>query len=753
MRALRVVGISEDGRELSVVLEDSARQERFTVPADEQLRAAARGDLTRLGQISIELESQLRPREIQARIRAGASVDQVAAAAGVPAEKIERYAYPVLLERSRTAEVAQRAHPMRADGPDNRMLGDVVAHTFGLRGQEYHPVEWDSWKGDDGRWVVALSWRAGRSDNRALWTFQPGAHGGTVTAIDEHAHDLIEGLPAGPLRTVGPVIDISRQDEQRPPAPEEGHELRAAASDIAARRDVSDWSRVAPEPRRPEPRRQAARAEPAEPQQREPHVRPTGPTSPPPNGPLPSGSPNRHVKVTRPRPPTARTAAATPHPPTAPAPRPSRAGASAEASQPATGPTGTARPDNSPSGTTGATPSGSNGATPSGANSATPSGSNGATPSGANSATPSGSKGAHRPARRRTAGTAGAARPAPPHPRPRTIAFGRAPRQRQIARLAAATLPQPALTPGLALRSPRPPCPTRGHHSRKRQASPTRRPRPPRRWRTSPRPKPLPPASAEPEPRRPSRRRSAAARASPSCRPGTRCCSGCAASAEQLDGQVLRPSAVPSSRRTHQRHAWGGRRPSRTTANSRSGRSGSALPCTACSRPLSKRDQFGRADPGPHGTRRPARGRAARPAPRAARSGPPRRPPPRPRRARRAGPAWRRPPRRCGRAARRTPARDQPPRRPGPGQRDELAHPRHRDRLEQRLLRREVPVDRARADARPRRDRVEWHAVSRFGERLAGRGEHPLAVAAGVGAQWSIGRGQTGRSFRIVEAG
>ncbi len=269
MRALRVVGISEGGGELSVVLEDSGRQERFTVPADEQLRAAARGDLTRLGQISIELESQLRPREIQARIRAGASVDQVAAAAGVPPQKIERFAYPVLLERSRTAEVAQRAHPMRADGPDTRMLGDVVAHTFGLRGQEYHSAEWDSWKGDDGRWVVALSWRAGRSDNRALWTFQPGAHGGTVTAVDEHAHDLVEGLPARPLRTVGPVIDIPRPDEQPPPAPEEGHALRAAASDIAARRDVSDWSRVAPEPRRPEPRRQAMRSEPVEAPQRE----------------------------------------------------------------------------------------------------------------------------------------------------------------------------------------------------------------------------------------------------------------------------------------------------------------------------------------------------------------------------------------------------------------------------------------------------------------------------------------------------
>lgn len=231
MRALRVVGITEGG---DVVLEDPGRRERFTVPADEQLRAGARGDLTRLGQIAIELESQLRPREIQARIRAGASVEQVASAAGVPIQKIERFAYPVLLERSRTAEVAQHAHPVRRDGPDVRMLGDVVAHTFGLRGQEYTEAEWDSWKGEDGKWLVALSWRTGRSDNRAHWTFQPGAHGGTVSSVDEHASDLVEGLPARPLRPVGPVIDIARPEELAP-APQPA-ELRAAASDAVRER-------------------------------------------------------------------------------------------------------------------------------------------------------------------------------------------------------------------------------------------------------------------------------------------------------------------------------------------------------------------------------------------------------------------------------------------------------------------------------------------------------------------------------------
>ncbi|MBN9112650.1 MAG: DUF3071 domain-containing protein [Pseudonocardia sp.] len=261
MRALRVVGITEDG---GVVLEDPGRSERFTVPADEQLRAAARGDLTRLGQIAIELESQLRPREIQARIRAGASVEQVAAAAGVPLQKIERFAYPVLLERSRTAEMAQGAHPLRADGPDVRTLGETVAHTFGLRGQEYLEAEWDSWRGEDGRWIIALSWRAGRSDNSAHWTFQPGAHGGTVTALDEHASDLVEGLPMRPLRTVGPVIELGGRPEEEPEAPEpvEPAVVRAAVGAPLRERPMP----VAPEPRHdprpsrpatPEPRRSA----------------------------------------------------------------------------------------------------------------------------------------------------------------------------------------------------------------------------------------------------------------------------------------------------------------------------------------------------------------------------------------------------------------------------------------------------------------------------------------------------------------
>ncbi|QUQ69444.1 septation protein SepH [Kutzneria sp. CA-103260] len=221
MRALRVVGLDDDGT--SVICEDPVRGERYTIPCDERLRAAARGDVARLGQIAAETDVQMRPREIQARIRAGESVEQVAAAAGLPTHRVERFAYPVLLERSRTAELAQRAHPIREDGPDVQTLGEVIAHSFGLRGQDYTAVNWDSWRGEDGKWIIQLHWQAGRSENRAHWTFHPGAHGGTVSPIDDHAIDLLDPSPNRPLRTVRPVTELARQalelEHQAPAAP------------------------------------------------------------------------------------------------------------------------------------------------------------------------------------------------------------------------------------------------------------------------------------------------------------------------------------------------------------------------------------------------------------------------------------------------------------------------------------------------------------------------------------------------------
>ena len=57
---------------------------------------------------------------------------------------------------------------------------------------------------------------------------------------------------------------------------------------------------------------------------------------------------------------------------------------------------------------------------------------------------------------------------------------------------------------------------------------------------------------------------------------------------------------------------------------------------------------------------------------------------------------------------------------------------------EQRLLRREVPVDGAHADARVARDIVDLHGVAALRERRSRAREDPLAIAAGIGAQRAL---------------
>lgn len=248
MRQLRVVGLGDDHE--TVILEDPIRHERFAVSGDERLRAAARGDVRRLGQMEIEITSPLRPRDIQARVRAGESVDDVAAAGGVSAAHVERFAYPVLLERARVAEIARRAHPLLpgdAARTDERTLGEIVAATFAARGQDLDDGRWDASKAEGASWVVTLSWQAGRSDNVARWAFKPGAAGGTVDPRDDPARELLGQEPTGGPRRVdkpedpeagdGPAGLHDALDEALEQTP-----AMAASGDIAPRRPTGPGS-------------------------------------------------------------------------------------------------------------------------------------------------------------------------------------------------------------------------------------------------------------------------------------------------------------------------------------------------------------------------------------------------------------------------------------------------------------------------------------------------------------------------------
>jgi Protein of unknown function (DUF3071) len=219
MRELIVVGLDVDGKRIICETDDSS--ETFVLRADDRLRAAVRGDKVASSQtqIDVEVPSVLRPKEIQSKIRAGASVEQVAAAAGVGIERVERFAHPVLLERARAAELATAAHPVLADGPAVLTLLETVTTALVARALDPDATSWDAWRNEDGRWTVQMGWKAGMSDNVAHFRFTPGAHGGTVTAFDDAACELIDPDFARPLRPLAPVAELDFEDFEKPEPP------------------------------------------------------------------------------------------------------------------------------------------------------------------------------------------------------------------------------------------------------------------------------------------------------------------------------------------------------------------------------------------------------------------------------------------------------------------------------------------------------------------------------------------------------
>jgi hypothetical protein len=238
MRNLELVGLSEDGT--SVVLSDAEAGETFAVALDNRLRAAVVNDRVRLGQLELALGSSLRPKEIQARIRAGQGTDEVAASAGMSVERIMRFASPVLAEREHVATQAQRS-VLRRPGADPLTLADAVADRLHGRGVPPASLTWDAWRRDDAKWTVCLRYHSGEHERTAHFVYDPLARV-VVTGDDESR--WLAGEP-GPLKGPQPRVGgrTNRPDDERAvELANEGRALRLAPieSDDEADRTTGD---------------------------------------------------------------------------------------------------------------------------------------------------------------------------------------------------------------------------------------------------------------------------------------------------------------------------------------------------------------------------------------------------------------------------------------------------------------------------------------------------------------------------------
>lgn len=174
------------------------------------------------------MESSLRPREIQARIRAGETLAEVAEAAGVPPERIEPFAAPVLAEREHLVIVALAA-PVRRhqESGSPTHLRTVVEKRLLEHGVDIDDVEWDAWRREDGRWVIQGRFSADGADRDAHFLYD--TQGRFSVADDADARWLVPDAGPRPPRVEPdpdsePTVELATTHEdtvQRSDEPED----------------------------------------------------------------------------------------------------------------------------------------------------------------------------------------------------------------------------------------------------------------------------------------------------------------------------------------------------------------------------------------------------------------------------------------------------------------------------------------------------------------------------------------------------
>ncbi|MEE6281158.1 septation protein SepH [Georgenia sunbinii] len=201
MLELELVGLHGDGESLTLAGPDG---QRYQLRLDDALRAAVRRDRPQMEQIRAG-QAPLRPKDIQARIRAGATAAEVAHEAGLPIEHVQRYEGPVVAERQWVTEQARRF--TIGHGGDAPLLGDLVVDRLATREVDHQRIEWDAVRGSDRTWVLVLRFTAGDRDRTARWQVDLGSR--SSVALDDESRWLSETevAPARPAarRHLSPV--------------------------------------------------------------------------------------------------------------------------------------------------------------------------------------------------------------------------------------------------------------------------------------------------------------------------------------------------------------------------------------------------------------------------------------------------------------------------------------------------------------------------------------------------------------------
>ena len=260
MRELHVIAVSEDGRHVLLAGTRGATSGGFRVALDDRLAAALRGDLPRPGEVAPHV-SELTPKQIQARLRTGEPAESIAASAGVPVARVERFSGPVEGEMARMIDAARAAFLVRGRlGRSAAPLGQTVdAAIQAAPSLRPDSVEWSTLREESGSWLVTVTWYARGRSRRASWRYAPSLQ--TVTALDPVSATMGYAgseAAAAPRRPAATGVAVTSTPARSAPARKKVPAKRAAAAKAAAAKAAAAKA-VA----KPATRRGAAKAAPA----------------------------------------------------------------------------------------------------------------------------------------------------------------------------------------------------------------------------------------------------------------------------------------------------------------------------------------------------------------------------------------------------------------------------------------------------------------------------------------------------------
>lgn len=157
MEELTIIEVTRDG--FVAVSRDG---QRFSIPLDGSMRARLSASP------SSPSTSTVSPKEIQALLRSGLSVDEVATRTGSSSDHIARFESPIAAELAFVLERAL-AVPVIADGVDSTFGSEINAR---IAEQGGAVIRWQAYRIDD-VWVVGARCMVGSVEEDATWSFDP----------------------------------------------------------------------------------------------------------------------------------------------------------------------------------------------------------------------------------------------------------------------------------------------------------------------------------------------------------------------------------------------------------------------------------------------------------------------------------------------------------------------------------------------------------------------------------------------------